>query len=167
MIGGYGRVGQTIARLLTAENVPFVALDTNGELVTECRKLGHQVYFGDAGRAELLQRLGAANARAFVVTVDAPRAAERMVAAAREQRPDALVLARALDAAHAARLVELGAVGVIPEAVEASLQLGARLLEGLGLSEEAVAHRLAEMRRQELGRLAAAGGEATRDAASR
>ena len=36
MIGGYGRVGQTVARLLTAENVPFIALDTNGELVSEC-----------------------------------------------------------------------------------------------------------------------------------
>ena len=35
IIGGYGRVGQVIARLLQAENVPYVALDTNGELVSE------------------------------------------------------------------------------------------------------------------------------------
>jgi hypothetical protein len=31
-----------------------------------------------------------------------------------------------------------GAVAVVPEAVEASLQLGGRLLERLGLSDEAV-----------------------------
>ena len=105
---------------------------------------------------EFLERVGAADARAFVVTVDAPRAAERMVAAIRTRRPDAAVFARALDAAHAARLLELGAVDVIPEAVEASLQLGGRLLEGLGLSEEAVARRLAELRAQELARLAQA-----------
>ena len=35
IIGGYGRVGQVIGRLLQAENVPFVALDTNAELASE------------------------------------------------------------------------------------------------------------------------------------
>ena len=156
IIGGYGRVGQMIARLLAAENVPFIALDTNGELVTECRQRGHMCFFGDAGRGEFLARVGAARARAFVVTVNARRAAERMVAAARKQRPDAPVFARAIDGPHAVQLLKLGAVGVIPEAVEASLQLGGRLLEGLGLSDDAVARRLEELREQELARLKAA-----------
>ena len=71
VIGGYGRVGQTIGRLLDAENVPFAALDTDAELVNECRKRGHRCYFGDAARPELLARVGAAQARAFVVTVNA------------------------------------------------------------------------------------------------
>ena len=35
VIGGFGRVGQTLARLLDAENVPYVAFDTDGELVSE------------------------------------------------------------------------------------------------------------------------------------
>ncbi len=153
VIGGYGRVGQMIARLLAAENVAFVALDTDARLVTACRKRGHPCYFGDAGRGEFLARVGAARARAFVVTVNARASAERMVAAARKQRPDALVYARAIDAEHAARLLALGAIDVIPEAVEASLQLGGRLLEGLGLSDEAVARRLDELREQELARL--------------
>jgi CPA2 family monovalent cation:H+ antiporter-2 len=153
VIGGYGRVGQIIARLLTAENVEFVALDTNGALVTEFRKLGHRVYFGDAGRPEFLERVGAARARAFVVTVNARQAAERMVVAARAQRPDALVYARARDAEHAVRLLECGAVDVIPEAFEASLALGGRLLEGLGLSDDAVQRRLDELREEELARL--------------
>jgi monovalent cation:H+ antiporter-2, CPA2 family len=153
VIGGYGRVGQTVARLLAAENVPFVALDTNGELVAEWRKRGHMCFFGDAGRPELLARVGAADARAFVVTVNARESAERMVAAARKGRPDAPVFARAIDAEHAVRLLELGAVDVIPEAVEASLQLGGRLLESLGASEEAVTRRLEELREEERARL--------------
>jgi CPA2 family monovalent cation:H+ antiporter-2 len=155
VIGGYGRVGQTVGRLLAAENVPFVALDTNGELVAEWRKRGHLCFFGDAGRPELLERVGAADARAFVVTVNARQSAERMVAAARKGRPDAQVFARALDTEHALRLLALGAVDVIPEAVEASLQLGGRLLESLGASEEAVARRLDELREEERARLRA------------
>ena len=98
---------------------------------------------------------GAAHARAFVVTVNSARAAEHMVAAARRRRPDAAVFARAIDAAHAAQLLKLGAVAVVPEAVEASLQLGGRLLEHLGLPDEAVARRIAERRGHELSRLGA------------
>jgi CPA2 family monovalent cation:H+ antiporter-2 len=153
VIGGFGRVGQTIARLLEAENVPYVALDANGDVVREHRRARRKVYFGDAGRAEFLQRAGAARARVFVVTVNAPRAAERMVAAARRMWPDTPVYARAVDADHAARLLKLGAVGVIPEAVESSLQLGARLLECLDLPDEAVARRIAIARDEEIGRL--------------
>ncbi len=40
VIGGFGRVGQTIARVLDTENVPWVAFDTNGEVVTEYRENG-------------------------------------------------------------------------------------------------------------------------------
>ena len=35
IIGGYGRVGQAVGRMLAAEHIPFVALDSNGELVSE------------------------------------------------------------------------------------------------------------------------------------
>jgi CPA2 family monovalent cation:H+ antiporter-2 len=157
VIGGYGRVGQMTARMLTAENVPFIALDLDGELVRQHRQRGDRVYFGDASRGEFLDRAGAAHARAFVVTVNSARAAERMVAAARKRRPDAPVFARAIDAAHAAHLLKLGAVAVVPEAVEASVQLGGRLLEHLGLPDEAVARRIAEMRQEELSRLGAEG----------
>ncbi len=109
MIGGFGRVGQTIARVLRQENVLAVALDTNAPLVTEHRKAGRLVFFGDASRRELLERAGAASARAFVVTLDAPGATERMVEEILALRPDACVFARAKDPDHAARLAKLGA----------------------------------------------------------
>jgi CPA2 family monovalent cation:H+ antiporter-2 len=153
IIGGYGRVGQLIGRLLHAENIAFVALDTNAELASEGANRGEQVFLGDAARREFLSRAGAAGARAFVVTVNSPRAAERMVVAARKERPDAPVFARARDPAHASRLLKLGAVEVTPEAMEASLQLGARLLKGLGVSDDAVARRLDDMRKEELGQI--------------
>ena len=110
MIGGFGRVGQTLARLLDAENVPYVAFDTDGELVTKLGKTTPHVFLGDASRAEMLERLHGARTRAFVVTVNEPQAAERMVRAARRINPDAPVLARAADPAHAVRLLRLGAI---------------------------------------------------------
>ena len=148
IIGGFGRVGQTIARLLSEENVGFVALDLDARLVAAQREQGHPVFFGDASRTELLERAGARHARAFIVTLDEPGPAERMVAAIRQFRSDAVVLARATDSDSARTLIRLGAVEVVPETFEASLQLGGRVLEALGASDEAVAHRLAAMRDQ-------------------
>jgi CPA2 family monovalent cation:H+ antiporter-2 len=155
VIGGYGRFGQTLGRMLAAEGVDFVALDTNGDLVADRRKTDKHIYLGDASRPELLDHLGGSRARAFVVTVNVPKAAERMVAAARRINADAPVFARAADPSHAVRMLRLGAVGVTPEAVEATLQLGARLLESLGLPDEAVERCVELARADELSRLTA------------
>ena len=153
VIGGFGRVGTLIAQALESENVPYVGLDTNGELVARMRLERRPVFFGDAGRPELLERVGARRARAFVVTLNNPLAAERMVAAALKLNPKAMIFARAADSAHAVRLLDCGAVSVIPETVEGGLQLAARLLEGLDLPDETVIERVAAMRAAELGRL--------------
>lgn len=153
VIGGFGRVGRLVAEVLEAENVPYIALDADGDMIAHLRAKDRPVYFGDASRPELLTKIGAENARAFVVTVGDRRAAERMVAAARTIQPKAAVFARAADAAHAARLTALGAAGVIPVTVEASLQLAGRVLERLELSEEAISQRIDAMRVIELGRL--------------
>lgn len=153
VIGGLGRVGLLVAQTLEAENVPYVALDIDGDLVSHLHGGPSHVYYGDAARPELLERVGGRHARAFVVTVNNARAAERMVKAAKAIQPDALVFARAVDPKHAARLVELGAVSVVPETVEASLQLAGRLLEGLDVPEETVNERLATMRAAEMARM--------------
>jgi K+:H+ antiporter len=76
-----------------------------------------------------------------------------MVATAHKERPDAPLISRARDPAHALRLLELGAVAVTPEVVEASLQLGARVLERLGVPDDAITRRLDDMRGEELGRI--------------
>ena len=67
IIGGYGRVGQVIAGLLRAENVPFVALDTNAELASEGAKRGEPVFLGDAARRRIPapRRRGRAHARSW------------------------------------------------------------------------------------------------------
>jgi CPA2 family monovalent cation:H+ antiporter-2 len=156
IISGYGRVGQLIARMLESEHVPYVALDTNSEIVREHHKAPGRVFFGDAGRAEMLERAGAKRARAFLVTVNSVGAAERVARTILRLRPDAHVLARARDADHAKRLTGLGVAAAIPETVEASLMLGSRVLSAVGLPEEAIIRRVELVREGEANKLGSA-----------
>jgi CPA2 family monovalent cation:H+ antiporter-2 len=149
IISGYGRVGQLIARMLESEHVPYIAFDTNSDTVRAHQKAPGRVFFGDAGRAELLERAGARRARAFLITVNSAGAAERVTRAILKMRPDAMVLARARDADHAKRLTGLGVSAAIPETVEASLLLGSRVLSAVGLPEEAIIRRVELARESE------------------
>jgi CPA2 family monovalent cation:H+ antiporter-2 len=137
VIGGFGRVGETVGRVLDSESIPYVALDLDAERVAVKRKAGRPVYYGDASRREILERVGGGNARAFLVTPDSADAAERMVRAIRAAWPGAPIHARALDSDHARRLTAAGATNVVPEALEGSLQLAARVLGDVGLPDDA------------------------------
>lgn len=146
ILAGYGRVGQSLGHLLDAEGLAYIALDMNPDVVAQFRQAGQPVFFGNAARPELLHRIGLHRAQALVVTLDDAAAAERIVAAARQACPELPIQARARDAAHAERLARLGAAEVVVETVEASLQLGARLLHRIGLPDDAVAHRISRAR---------------------
>jgi CPA2 family monovalent cation:H+ antiporter-2 len=65
--------------------------------------------------------------------MDAFESAEAVTAAARQARPELVIVVRARDARQAGRLYELGATEAVPETVEASLQLSEALLVDLGV----------------------------------
>lgn len=146
VIAGFGRVGRTVAQILDQAAMPWLALDLDAARVAEERARGRPVYVGDAGRPEILARVRLDAAQALIVTLDLPAAAERTVTAARRIARHLPIVARARDAAHARRLLELGADAIVPETVEASLQLAGRAFEILGLPAEEVAERLARER---------------------
>ena len=62
----------------------------------------------------------------------------RTAAVVRKHYPKVPIYARARDGRHARRLLDHGASEVVPETVEAGLQLAARVLEGTGLPLDAV-----------------------------
>jgi len=159
VIGGYGRVGEMIARLLSAERVPWIALDLDADLVARAHRAGRPVFYGDASRREILDRVGGERARAFVVTTDASGATEGMVGAIRKAWPGAVIHARARDSEHAHQLMALGVSAVTPETLEASLQLARGLLMRIGLPEDATDTRLAAMRDEELRKIGKREGE--------
>ena len=131
LIGGYGRVGHTIAVLLQASGVSFVAFDTDPKRVAQGRADGHQVLYGDISDPELLAAVHVERASLVVITVDNFTHALRTVAVLRSSCPHVPVIARARDLESSTRLIDAGAVHAYPEAIEASLRLGTTALRML------------------------------------
>ena len=138
IIAGFGRVGQAVARILDAENTRVVALDSRPTTVARLRREGWSVYFGDGARKEILRKAGLGGAAMVVITLDDPQAAEHIVRAVRSFRPEIPILARAQDADHSRSLYEAGATHVVPDAIEAGLQMSARALEQFGYTSDTV-----------------------------
>lgn len=149
VVAGFGRVGQAIVRILMAEETDFVLIDRNVRRVALCHDEGWKIQLGDAARPEFLERAGARGAAMFIVTVDDADSAERIVRAVRSLRPDAPILARARDTDHAAELAAAGASFVIPDAIEAGLQMAGRALVEFGYSSETVRSRISAVREAE------------------
>lgn len=138
IIAGFGRVGQQLAKLLTEQNIPFIAFENNAKLVAQFHADGLPVYFGNAAQAELLRRVSAGDAPAIVLTMDHPASAMHAVRGIRREFPGVPLFARARDERNARALAAAGATVVVPETLEASLQLSAFVLEAMGLEERNV-----------------------------
>ncbi|MEQ1866943.1 MAG: cation:proton antiporter, partial [Micropepsaceae bacterium] len=133
IIAGFGRVGRVVASLLDAHALPYIAVDASADAVARARDEGMPVYFGNMKHPDFLRRCGIANARALVITLDAPKAASEVVRLALAERHDLKIIVRARDAGHASELYRLGATDVVPETVEASLQLAEAVLVDVGV----------------------------------
>ena len=134
IIAGFGRVGRQLAKLLTEQGIAFVAFENDARLVAELRAEGLPVFFGDASRAELLRRVDAGSATAIVLTMDHAASALHAVRGIRREFPEVRLYARSRDEKHACALKQAGATLVVPETLEASLQLSAFVLEATGIS---------------------------------
>lgn len=145
---GYGRVGQSVARLLDEEGIAFVALDLDPVRVRQAQTAGESIFYGDASRRDVLTAAGIRNASAMVITYADTQASQRVLSIAKELRPDLPVIVRAHDDSQLARLEAAGADEVVPEVTEGALMLASQTLLLLGFPMSHVLRRLRRVRQE-------------------
>ncbi|MDP3211763.1 cation:proton antiporter [Methylotenera sp.] len=146
VIGGYGRVGHTIAVLLHSSGIPFVAFDTDPKQVAKGRADGYPVYFGDISDPGLLETIHINRASLIVITADGYSTALRALSYLRMTCPQVPVVTRARDIEASAQLLKAGALHAYPETVEASLHLGATALQILQVPYDDIDQVIQEVR---------------------
>lgn len=138
VVVGYGRVGQTIGKLLAAEGINYIALDTDPFIVTKAREKGRPVYYGDGTRREILQAVSLEQAQAAVVTTHDFYTANKAVVALKNLAPNVPIIARSRDLQHMQKLELAGADVAIAEKFEASLQLGSAVMKRMNVPEHEI-----------------------------
>jgi len=114
--------------------------------VARGRAAGLPLYYGDASRVEVLEAAGVERAKAAVITIDRAREASQAVAALHQRMPGLPIFVRSHDMSHAHQLEGEGASAVVPETVEASLQLGGILLSAVGVGTDDITRVMNELR---------------------
>jgi monovalent cation:H+ antiporter-2, CPA2 family len=120
---GFGRVGQSVARVLETQGFEYIALDLDPARIRAARQAGDPVVYGDSADEEVLERIGLRSASAVVITFAAPAISIGIVRTLRRLRADVPILVRTQDDSRLADLKEAGATEVVPETFEASLML--------------------------------------------
>jgi CPA2 family monovalent cation:H+ antiporter-2 len=133
IICGYGRSGQSLARLLDKERIPYMALDLDPDRVRQAAAAGQSVVFGDAARLQSLMAAGLARASAVVVSYHDTPSALKILGLVREHAPKVPVVVRTVDDTDIDRLRAAGATEVVPEAIEGSLMLAGHALALVGV----------------------------------
>ena len=146
VIGGYGRVGHTIAVLLHASGVPFVAFDTDPKRVAQGSADRHAVWFGDIADAGLLASIHVERAALIVIAVDDPDTAMKVMAYVSRTCPQVPVIVRTRDLETSSRLLAAGAAHAYPETIESSLRLGATALKMLNVQADLIDEMVQDVR---------------------
>ncbi|OUM00178.1 glutathione-regulated potassium-efflux system protein KefC [Variovorax sp. JS1663] len=132
LICGFGRYGQILGRMLSAQGLKLTVLDHDPDTIENLREFGFRVFYGDATRLDLLRTAGAATAKVLVVAVDDVEQSLAIVDIAREHFPNARIVARARNVGHLYQLLDRGVEIVERELFESSLRSARSVLEGLG-----------------------------------
>jgi len=135
IIAGFGRVGQIVARTLTARGIAFTALDISSDQIDVVRRFGNsKAYYGDASRLDMLHAAKAEEAHVFVLAIDEIEASTRTAEMVKKHFPKLKILARARNRFHAYRLMDLGVDYIIRETLVSALELSEQVLVRTGIS---------------------------------
>jgi CPA2 family monovalent cation:H+ antiporter-2 len=87
IIIGYGRVGGTIGEVLKGEEIPFVVIERDRNIVETAREAGVSAIFGDAARPGMLEMAQVSTARLLVCSTPDPLHAKLVIELARKLNP--------------------------------------------------------------------------------
>lgn len=152
IVGGFGRVGRTIARLLDANEISYVVIDSDSEVVREAQELNRNVIYGDCTNIDILRSCHIENARMAILTFRSLDIARRALEHIRASGIRVPIIVRCYDNRHFEELVSLGADYVVPEMLEASLVVGSQVLNLLGIAENDIETQISNERERQLQR---------------
>jgi CPA2 family monovalent cation:H+ antiporter-2 len=148
VIGGGGRVGQHIARVLTRLGIAFVIVEHNQQRMQECKKATFPTIFGDLSQPVVLQAARLESARLLLVTIPEVTVARAIVQQARQLKGELHIVARAEGYEQTKALYRQGVYMVVLPEMEAGLEIARQALLHLRFPVNLIQEYTDEVRRQ-------------------
>ncbi|GAC29670.1 cation:proton antiporter [Brumicola pallidula] len=148
LILGFGRVGQSVARMLKLEGIKYVAIDYDPIRVYESRSAGQNVMFGDVSQRDLLKSAGIENAQLALITFDQHDRALKVVNVITALKPGMTVVVRTRKDFQPDDFYSAGASQVVPEIQEGSLMLVSQVLHYAGVPMSRILKRVRNERKK-------------------
>lgn len=128
LIVGFGVNGKASARAAELAGIQYRALDVNPERVREARAQNLLVRYGDATEEAVLLHEDVKQAKMASIAISDPVATRRIVSLAKQLNPSIHIVVRTRLVSEIEELHSLGADEVIPDELEASVEVSSRIL---------------------------------------
>ena len=138
IVAGYGTVGRTVARVLQARGIPWVAVDADYPMVRAALQSGVPIIYGNAGTPSVLDVARIDQASTVVFAMDDALAIRQGVQHALRRNERLHVVARAHSAQEESELRRMGAARVITAERELGNELVRHTLWRYGVSEREI-----------------------------
>ncbi|MGZ8384182.1 MAG: cation:proton antiporter domain-containing protein, partial [Nitrospira sp.] len=148
IIVGYGLNGRNLARVLGETEIPYLALDLDGDIVSREAKHGVPVYYGDGTNPNVLRHMKIDDAKVLVVAISDPFITRRAVQVAKGLNPQLHVVVRTRYLRELEELHQLGADDVVPEEFETSIEIFSIVLQTYKLPQEFVMQKAKQIRHE-------------------
>ena len=148
IILGFGRVGQSVARMLKLEALPFQAIDIDPLRVQESRTAGERVLYGDGSQKDILHTANIKEATSVIITFDEHSKALKVINTIKSIKPEIAILVRTRKDHNLQELFDAGASQVVPEMQEGSLMLISQVLHYSGIPMSRILRRIRNEREQ-------------------
>ena len=138
IIGGFGRVGKMVAKVLEVEGINYLAIDINQDIVKEEESNGFPIVRGDIAHLETLKVAGADRSITIVLAIGNEVTIKKSLKIISANFKNVATIVRAPNLKSAANLYEAGATVIVPEDYETGLQLGGAVLKTANIGEHEI-----------------------------
>lgn len=138
IIAGFGKVGKMVARVLEVEEINYIALDINNDLVNREIVNGFPAFRGDVSQIDVLKAVGAERALTVILTMSNEITIKKALKAISQNFLNVNIIIRLKNLKKADEFYDAGASTILPVEYETGLMLGALVLRSVGISENEV-----------------------------
>eukprot|EP01090_Pellita_catalonica_P017380 TRINITY_DN5230_c0_g1_i4.p1 TRINITY_DN5230_c0_g1~~TRINITY_DN5230_c0_g1_i4.p1 ORF type:complete len:225 (-),score=39.30 TRINITY_DN5230_c0_g1_i4:90-764(-) len=129
---GFGQFGSTVGRFLRSHGVETTILDFDSNRVDFLRKMGFEVYYGDATREDLLESAGIAEAKILICATNEVSVSKAISKIVKRKYPHIELMVRTKSRFDAYELLNLNVNNIYRESLDTSLALASDALNKLG-----------------------------------